>query len=73
MHYLLAILCPPLAVLLCQKPMRSLVNLLLTLFFWIPGVIHALVNVREYQTERKLFRMVGEMQNHRISWALKKI
>ena len=41
MHYLFAILLPPVAVLLCGKPFLAILNLLLTLCFWIPGVVHA--------------------------------
>ena len=37
--YLLAILLPPLAVLLCGKPIQAILNALLTCC-WIPGVIH---------------------------------
>jgi uncharacterized membrane protein YqaE (UPF0057 family) len=40
-RYLLAIILPPVAVLLCGKPVQALLNLVLTLFFWIPGVVHA--------------------------------
>jgi uncharacterized membrane protein YqaE (UPF0057 family) len=38
---LLAILCPPLAVLLCGKPIQALINLGLTAILWAPGAIHA--------------------------------
>jgi uncharacterized membrane protein YqaE (UPF0057 family) len=73
MHYLFAIICPPLAVLACQKPTQALLNLILTLCFWIPGMIHAMMVVKSHRDERRLFRLIGEMQNHRISWALKKV
>jgi uncharacterized membrane protein YqaE (UPF0057 family) len=39
--YLVAILLPPLAVLLKGKPIQALLNVGLTLLLWIPGVIHA--------------------------------
>ena len=45
--YLLAIVLPPVAVLLCGTPGAALLNCLLTLCFWIPGVIHALLVVSE--------------------------
>lgn len=73
MHYILAIICPPLAVLTCQKPAQALVNLILTLCFWVPGIIHALLIVKTYRDSLRSFRLIGEMQNHRISWAVKKI
>jgi uncharacterized membrane protein YqaE (UPF0057 family) len=50
--YVLAVFLPPLAVLLCGKPAWALVNLLLTLFFWIPGIIHAVYIVHEHQEGR---------------------
>jgi len=43
--YLLAILLPPLAVLIYGKPTQLLLNIPLTICFWIPGMIHALVVV----------------------------
>jgi len=45
MRYLLAILLPPVAVLMHGTKMQALLNLVLTFFFWVPGVIHALVVV----------------------------
>lgn len=44
---ILAILLPPLAVFLVYNEIGTpfLVNLILTLLFWIPGVIHALYHV----------------------------
>ena len=41
MLYLVAILFPPVAVLLCGKPVSAILNLLLCFLLWIPGVIHA--------------------------------
>ena len=38
---LLAIILPPVAVLLCGKPIQALLNLALCCLVWIPGVIHA--------------------------------
>ena len=42
MRYLLAIIFPPAAVLLCGRPILALLNVVLSLCFWIPGMIHAL-------------------------------
>jgi uncharacterized membrane protein YqaE (UPF0057 family) len=40
---ILAILLPPLAVYLKTKSAKdTIINLILSLFFWLPGVIHAL-------------------------------
>lgn len=47
MMYLLAILLPPVAVLLSGKPVQAVLNFILCIFFWIPGVIHAILVVNE--------------------------
>ena len=51
--YLLAILLPPLAVLLCGKPIQAILNFLLTICFWIPGVIHAPFVVSSHKADRR--------------------
>lgn len=51
MRYLLAILVPPLAVLLCGKPVQAVLNLFLTLLLWFPGAIHALFVVSSYKAD----------------------
>jgi len=52
--YLLAILLPPVAVLLCGKPIQALINIVLTLIFWVPGAIHAILVVREYKADKRI-------------------
>ena len=53
MLYLLAVVLPPLAVLLCGKPFQALLSIPLTLLGWAPGVIHALFVVQnQYATCR---------------------
>ncbi len=53
MRYLLAIILPPLAVLLCAKPITALLNLLLCVL-WIPGVIHALIVVSSHNADKRM-------------------
>ncbi|MFH5184971.1 YqaE/Pmp3 family membrane protein [Paenibacillus sp. TAB 01] len=55
--YLLAILLPPVAVLFCGKPFQALLNLILTLFFWLPGAIHACMVVHERKQDKRVERM----------------
>jgi uncharacterized membrane protein YqaE (UPF0057 family) len=57
--YLLAILLPPVAVLLNGKPVQALLNLLLTLLFWVPGVIHAILVVMDEKAERRTARIIA--------------
>jgi uncharacterized membrane protein YqaE (UPF0057 family) len=65
MRYLIAILLPPLAVLLCGKPLQTLLNLVLTCFFWIPGVVHALFIVNETIADERQGRLIKEMRRNR--------
>ncbi|TYS91904.1 YqaE/Pmp3 family membrane protein [Rossellomorea aquimaris] len=61
MMYLLAILLPPVAVFLSGKPIQGFINLVLTLFFWIPGAIHAVFVVHEKKAEKRMERQVKLM------------
>ncbi|MES3007138.1 MAG: YqaE/Pmp3 family membrane protein [Pseudomonadota bacterium] len=58
MRYLLAIVFPPLAVFLCGKPIQAILSILLTLAFWIPGVIHALFVVHAHLNDKRTDRIV---------------
>lgn len=58
MRYLLAIILPPVAVLLCGKPLQALLNLLLTLCFWIPGVVHALFVVNSHLADVRTEKVI---------------
>ncbi|MGF7036564.1 uncharacterized membrane protein YqaE (UPF0057 family) [Paenibacillus mucilaginosus] len=57
MMYLLAILLPPVAVLLSGKPFQAFLNLILTLCFWLPGAIHACMVVHEKKQDRRMERL----------------
>jgi uncharacterized membrane protein YqaE (UPF0057 family) len=58
MRYLLAIILPPIAVLLCGTPVQAILNLLLTILFWIPGVVHALFVVHSYLADKRTDRLI---------------
>lgn len=62
MRYLLAILLPPAAVLLCGKPVQAILNVLLTLCFWIPGMLHALFVVSNTNAERRNRELVRAVE-----------
>ena len=53
MRYFLAIILPPVAVLLCGKPVQFILNIILTLLFWIPGVIHAILVVNSHLADKR--------------------
>lgn len=56
--YFLAIILPPLAVLLVGKPFQALLNLILTIFFWIPGAIHAILVVKDKKDEKRMKKLI---------------
>ena len=58
MLYIVAILLPPLAVLLTGRPLQALLNLLLTLLIYFPGLIHALIVVSNHYADRRAERLV---------------
>ena len=62
MRYLLAIILPPVAVLLCGKPIQAVLNLVLTLCFWIPGVVHALFVVNSHLADARSEKMIAAVK-----------
>jgi uncharacterized membrane protein YqaE (UPF0057 family) len=52
--YLIAIIFPPLAVLLAGKPVQAVLNLVLTLFFYVPGLIHAILVVHDKKADKRM-------------------
>ena len=62
MRDLIAILLPPLAGRLCGKPVLAVLNVLLTVCFWIPGAIHALCVVSSYKADRRAEKMAKMMR-----------
>ncbi|MEO0484247.1 MAG: YqaE/Pmp3 family membrane protein [Planctomycetota bacterium] len=69
MRYLLAILLPPIAVLSCGKPVQALLNLVLTLLFWIPGAVHALFVVHGLHADRRTRRIIDSFERSRAMTA----
>ncbi|WP_184405095.1 YqaE/Pmp3 family membrane protein [Geomicrobium halophilum] len=53
MLYLLAVLLPPVALLVVGKPFQAILNLVLLFLFWIPAAIHALFVVHEVKADRR--------------------
>jgi len=54
MLYLLAVILPPVAVLLRGKPFQALINLLLTICLWVPGVIHAWIVINGANKDKRM-------------------
>ncbi len=63
MRYLMAIILPPVGVLLTGRYIVFLFNLLLCLCLWIPGIIHALFIVHQYETKQTLIEVQKELNN----------
>lgn len=59
MRYLLAILLPPVAVFICGKPIQGIINIILTLLFYVPGAIHAVLVVHTYLADKRTDRIVN--------------
>ena len=53
MLYLLAIVLPPLAVLLTGRPVQAVLNFCLLFLFWLPAVIHAFAVVNEHKANQR--------------------
>ncbi len=63
MRYFLAIILPPLAVLFCGKPFQVVLNIILTLLGWIPGVIHALFVVNSHLADKRNKELINAIEN----------
>ncbi|MDB5138976.1 MAG: rane protein YqaE-like protein [Mucilaginibacter sp.] len=53
MRYFICFLCPPLAILTTGKVGAFILNIFLTLFFWIPGIIHAILVTNKFYDDRR--------------------
>jgi uncharacterized membrane protein YqaE (UPF0057 family) len=61
MRYLLAIILPPLAVFLCGKPLLGILNIILTLCFYVPGAVHALFVVHNHLADKRAKDIINSM------------
>lgn len=62
MRYLIAVIFPPLAVLLCGKPVQAVLNLFLCLLLYVPGLIHALFVVNAQIADERQNRLVKSLR-----------
>jgi uncharacterized membrane protein YqaE (UPF0057 family) len=64
MRYLIAIILPPLAILLCGKPFQAIIALILqiTILGWIPAAIWAILVVNSYQADQRTNRIVKALR-----------
>jgi uncharacterized membrane protein YqaE (UPF0057 family) len=64
MLYFLAIILPPVAVLMVGKPIQALLNLVLTLLGWIPGVVHAFLVINSHKADRRNEKVIKAMERN---------
>ncbi len=58
MRYFLCIILPPIAVLTTGKIGAFILSIILTLLFWIPGVIHAFLVVNKYYADKRNDKLI---------------
>lgn len=63
-RYLLCLI-PPIAVILCKKPGQALFSALLTILFYFPGVIHAILVVHTYHADIRHKEMLEALRGGR--------
>jgi len=61
-RYFLAIICPPLAVFLCGKPLQAILAFFLWLALWIPGSIYALFVVSGHKADLRNKELIKAME-----------
>jgi uncharacterized membrane protein YqaE (UPF0057 family) len=62
MLYLLAVVLPPLAVLLVGKPFQAILNVILCLCLWVPGCVHAVFVVHEHKANQRQKKLIEALQ-----------
>ena len=67
MLYVVAVLLPPLALLLAGKPFQALFSLILqvTVIGWFPAALWALFVVQGYYADKRANRLLREMRGRR--------
>jgi len=67
MLYVLAVLLPPVALLLCGKPFQAIFALVLqvTVLGWLPAAIWALFVVNNHYADRRAARVIRAMERER--------
>jgi uncharacterized membrane protein YqaE (UPF0057 family) len=64
MRYFLCIICPPVAVLSTGRLITFILSVILTLCFWIPGVIHAILVTNDYYESKRHRQLMRSMRRN---------
>ena len=62
MLYLLAVVLPPVAVLMAGKPLQALLNVGLCFLLFIPGIIHAWMVVSNHYQDKRTGSLVDAIR-----------
>ena len=65
MRYFLCFLFPPAAVLTTGRISAFILSIILTIFFWIPGIIHAVLVTNDYYEAKRHRQLVRVMKRNR--------
>ncbi len=62
MHYFLCFLFPPIAVLTTGRVGSFILSVILTLLFWVPGIIYAILVVNDYYEAKRHRQIIRVMR-----------
>lgn len=62
MKYLLCIILPPVACLMANRKSAALLNVVLTLCLWVPGIIHAFFVVNGAESDRRNKQLIAAVE-----------
>ena len=63
MKYFTLIVCPPLLVLAMGKPTQAAINVFLSLFFYLPGLLHAYLMLQEQQDNLRTEKLIKAIRD----------
>ncbi|MFO0830839.1 MAG: YqaE/Pmp3 family membrane protein [Phycisphaerales bacterium] len=66
-RYLLCIVLPPVAVLTTGRWFQAILNIVLTILGWVPGVVHAALIVHDYKEEQRTNRIIDAVRAARVA------
>ncbi|CAN5324365.1 YqaE/Pmp3 family membrane protein [soil metagenome] len=68
LRYFLCFLLPPAAVLSTGNKGGFVLNTFLTLFFWVPGIIHAVWMINKFYEDKRQSDMMGIHKRNYWNW-----
>jgi uncharacterized membrane protein YqaE (UPF0057 family) len=66
-RYLLCIVLPPVAVLTTGRWVQAVINVVLTILGWVPGVVHAALVVHDFKEEQRTNRIIDAVRGARVA------